>query len=688
MRSLLVPSVPELLAIPAEGLGVQEEESLEAEAEEECADAVPKWRLPKLDASPLVLPLQSDGEPLLWEEAKSNPVIKFSEEVMARSELGVERTNATIRTRPSKSFRWVQRVTDGDVCVVAVDGEVSSVYPGVSNETLLSEVNCLAGVFPPSVRAEVADMLHRSLAGLPLPKNGIYIWKAVSRIDLVVQVNIHQSMRYYDRSKRLVCLQVGETRDVTQPMRQHEALISDIILRHRESVDHRFGNKIRMMSLLAQRDDNDDLVQHFERLCHEVDIRRNCLSNLPPIAPVTAEDMLKEEFIKLTLRITHDTALTENATENAKQKKNCESNNNKKKRRRQEETFPTTKKKKNGKQNPRLLFYDIAGKPVHPIVMQVLLVQDLASNAFKHGDGEVRVHVSNKGLIFRNKVTAKAIDESSPRRGIGLEAMRTSCLQLNLSVRFGRDKGDFLSTLDVNVVSCPEEDDDDDSEDEEEVSEEDEENIPAKEGASPEEKDTTTVAKKRKTESLKPPLKPSNLPDEALKARAQSFRWIFVDDELLICTLFSRVLKARFGVEALVVQSPSQIANLPLTVFDANRSHTGQDIILIMDEHLIEMSKDDLRILPVSSSSSLLLILISLFFLQVTGTILRDRLFCKAPLKNLIDQKHLLLFSASASVVDDNRVLLKLGKNHSITTEVTKILQACDNARGTTKAQK
>lgn len=538
--------------------------------------------------------------PISWAEARQHDTLSLAE--WSHKHTGKpspRQTEATIRTTTRKSFRWMQRVTEGSVKVVALDGDVSSVYPGVSNEELVSNVDCLADVFPRSTHDDVTDFLGRALAGEPLVKT-VFTWHTVKRFNVVVQVSINWTQRYWTEDGTLAVVQIGETRDVTETMREQEALLSDVIVRSRETVDHRFGNKIRMLSLLAESGCKPkELVRHFERLRYEIEIRRNYLDNLPPIVAISSQDFFEGEFIKLRLNIAYDDGDKRHSITNP----------------------------------PKLLFFDLSPnrKPIHPIVLQVLVMQDLASNAFKHGCGDVQIIVSRSGIEFRNEIPVQVKPDNdpvtlSPRRRIGLEAMRSSCSLLNCHIQFGREQGRFVSRLDVDVDFIHEYDDDNVA-----VSlSSDQENVP-------------------------------QLPQDSvenLKHMAQQYQWIFVDDEPLICTLFKRLALSRYNIDVRVVQTPSEVANLLRTIVDAFRTSCGRPIILILDEFLVEMTDSDFR------------------NVSITGTQLRDRIFDNPVTKALVEDAKIFLISASASHVQDDRVLLKLGKNNAVASEIAEALCA------------
>lgn len=543
-------------------------------------------------------PLQ---QPLPWAEARQHELLSQAESFHKHTGAPTpKQTEATLRTTTRNCFRWMQRITEGSVRVVAVDGDVSSVYPGVSNEQLVNNVNCLADVFPRSTHEDVADFLGRALAGQPLAKT-VFTWHTVRRFNVVVQVSINWTQRYWNEDGTLVAVQVGETRDVTETMREQEALVSDIIVRSRETVDHRFGNKIRMLSLLAENGCKpEELVSHFERLRYEIEIRRNCLVNLPSIVAVAARDFFESEFIKLRLKISYDDGGNHlDAT-----------------------TTP-----------PKLLFYDLSPnrKAIHPIVLQVLIIQDLASNAFKHGCGDVELIVSRSGVEFRNEIAVEVEPHKdpvtmSPRRRIGLEAMRSSCSQLNCDIQFSREGTHFVSRLDIDIDFIFE---------------------PGDNGAA-------SLSREHEDE----PALPQHGKVENMKLTAQQYQWIFVDDEPLICTLFKRLAMSRYNIDVRIVQSPSQVANLLRTLVDVYRTSCGQPIVLIMDEFLVEMTDDNFR------------------NVSITGTQLRDRIFNNPVTKALVEDAKIFLISASASQVQDDRVLLKLGKNNAVTSEIAEALRA------------
>ncbi|KAJ8600820.1 hypothetical protein CTAYLR_006422 [Chrysophaeum taylorii] len=523
---------------------------LPREFDEEHQNAVSRASKDSVDTCP-----ESEIPLLSWEQAQR---IQEVADVEQRAPKDDERS--AITTHAPKSFRWVHHFSETHMSMPIVDGDVSSVYPGITNRDIKRDVHCVARFFPQHMHDELAEYLVKTLAGEFVEKT-VFTWHSLPEFNFIVQIEFHKVIRYVNADGRLTCVQLGETRDVTRAMRDHEELVSGIISRHRESIDHRFGNKIRMMHLLCQSAPTDavstELSRHFERLTYEIEIRRNLFSNLPDVSPVAFDDFISEEFIKLDV---------------------------------------------SGLTRHRLLFYDLDLEPISPIVIQVLLLQDIASNAFKHGDGRVLCQLQKNAVRISNKAKRdfETLSNKAPRKRIGLDTLRTVSKQIRVGITFEKRAEEFVATLMFG-----------------------------------------------KLDVFSPVVKPTpTAPTRDLSStRADSYSWVVLDDELTICRLYQLLMKKRLNVDATIIQTPADVSNTPKIIVDLHR-RTRRPVVLIMDEQLVEL--DD-----------------NFYPKCVSGTDLRTRFLALAPVATLIQARQLFLFSSSASQVHDNRVLLKLGKTGS-----------------------
>mmetsp|Transcript_4580 Transcript_4580/g.14337 ORF Transcript_4580/g.14337 Transcript_4580/m.14337 type:complete len:613 (+) Transcript_4580:27-1865(+) len=579
--------------------------------------------------------VENDARVLSWEEAAGIPVI-------ADAARGTHRGNYPIFTRAKGSFRWVFHFSAEHMSIPLVDGDVSSVYPGISNDAMRADLHCLAKFFPDGMMNELAAYMRNALQGVFEPKVS-YTWHSYPEWGFSVQVTFHKSYRFLDHAGRLCCVQIGETTDVTAAMREHEALVAGVIARSRDAVDHRFGNKLRLMHLLCtdaldersdttdvptpsrQRRRSDDpgqtLLRCFESLSYEVAIRRGHFDNLPPVDQVDAVDFIKGEFVGVDVDISF--------------------------------RFPQPER-------PRLLFFNRDLKPLSPIVLQVLILQDIASNAFKHGTGRVEVDVTPTNLVFRNDKRPACVspeassssEASSPsssasstdataskqegasfdavwrRRRVGLRTLRTLSGELDLGIAFDDDGDSFVTTVTFGEIRAV-----------------------ALAAAREEEPSSNDGGDDEGS--------PSSSPE---RTAAQEYAWVFMEDEAVIATMFQKLMHRKHGVDVLLVTQPCDVGNLARVVVHAHRTrrrakddHRGT--IFIMDENVVEMA-EDCSVVP------------------VTGTALRDRLFAHPATRALIDAKELCLFSASASEVHDPRCLLCLGKTGSVAKDAARILDA------------
>mmetsp|Transcript_2680 Transcript_2680/g.3652 ORF Transcript_2680/g.3652 Transcript_2680/m.3652 type:complete len:626 (+) Transcript_2680:3-1880(+) len=559
---------------------------------------------------------------------------------------------SVVTSNAPKSFRWVFRYTDDDMAMPIIDGDVGSVFPGITNEELRKNCHVTAQFFDDAMMIELANFMQDTLKGLPTRKSA-FTWHSKPPYEFSVNIHFHSSYRYFDQDiNKIVCIQIGETHDVTATLREHEALVAQAIARHRESttrhrdsIDHRFGNKLRLMHLLASRllapilesntstdkekhnkSDAAKLLQCFENLSHEVAIRRGHFESLPKIEPVRCRDFIEAEFITLEISFIFDEKL---------------------------QFVPHADRK-----NPRLLFFDKCEEPLSPLVLQVLFWQDLASNSFKHGNGQVEILIGPNFIQISNPIknhshqisvpqkkinTASSSQSDQPKKNcpntdtwrrnkVGLRTLRDVAERIHLELTFDDSSrpGFFISTLYFSSIQIQPE--------------------IASPSSSPREIQDPTITEKENSIDF-------------VQKHGTRFAWVLLEDESLICQLFTNIMKKRFNIDIDIIQFPADVGNFVRHVYDLHRRKKKSisnfsGIILIMDEHLVELS-DDCSLRPVN------------------GTTLRDRLYTHPATSALIDAPNgLHLFSASASECNDSRVILHLGKTGSVARDAPRILKA------------
>jgi len=221
----------------------------------------------------------------------------------------------------------------------------------------------------------------------------------------------------------------------------------------------------------------------------------------------------------------------------------------------------------------------------------------------KHGDGHVRIEVTDDAISFKHNVAAKR-----PRRvGSGLEAVARICADLGLSIAFDEDDRDtFLATLTVGVRYAL---------------------APAGEHKTP----TQTTAQPA--------------------GASAAFSWILVDDEPVICSLFARVFAKHYAGTALhTLTRPSEVASLSAFLLDIRRASPAKPIICILDEHLVE-STVDLTLAPVTGTQ----LRDRLFQLEPTRRLIdaRDLLFVSASASEVTDQRNILILGKTGNVKSD-----------------------------------
>lgn len=528
------------------------------------------------------------------EATRLHPEIAVAESALLNGDLDL--SSYQIFTRAPKSFRWMFHFSRNRMSMPLIDGDVASVYPCTTKEDMQNDVHCVAKYFGPDMHTELVEYLMRTLkADPPSPSanrypnkdKDVFVWHSLPKYSFIVQVEFHKTLRYLSADGEVTCLQIGETRDVTTEMKQYEELVCGMLSRHRESIDHRLGNKIRMMHLLCQSSSIDELSTQFERLSYEIEIRRNMFSNLPPVNPITFEHFINQEFIKVRAK---------------------------------------------GLTRQRLLFYDLLDRPLSPVVIQVLILQDIASNALKHGDGEVhcsidgcKLSISNNrgGVLCPGDRIFGTIGNQSSRKRIGLETLKTVCKSIDVNIEFDRQQKSFCTTLTFGKIKI----------------------LPSEvceEGCAPTSPPATNFLQRDPF-------------DEAL-----NYTWVILEDEQVICKLYKHLAKSKVSIDFHVIQSPAEVSVAAKIVVDLYRTHE-KPVIVIMDEKLVAMD-DNFRLS------------------EISGTQIRNLFFNSGVVSDLIYQRKLILVSSSASDVEDDRVLLKLGKNGAVSADIARILTALRNA--------
>jgi len=457
-----------------------------------------------------------------WREATGKALVREVEQIYAARSLCLPVTPVEAETanRSAKAFRWTLRVAEEELYFAKIEGDVSAVYPGLTNEDLRADPAAFARFFSVETIEEMGRFLNGVLNGGVEKRALGGPWHSLPEHDIIIEIELFDVVRYYDSTGKATCIETGETRLITESIRTYGSIIAKIISEHRETADHRLGNKLRLMHLLCQEGKLSELNDAFERVGHEIAIRRKFFDDLPPIEPVSAATFVTQEFLQTDVAID-----------------GCE---------------PTA----------RLLFRDGAGRPLSPIVLQVLILQDCASNVFKHGTGSARVAFSPAGFVISNSVGVKAA--RTPSRRLGLETLRHVASELHTAIDIDVVDDVFSVTVAVGITFLP---------------------------------------------------PPAPLDDAALVAASESaaalsvsdFKWLVVDDEPLICKRFQNVAKSHFGVPVTVVTSPADIANIVRIVANAVKLNPpARATLVIYDEQLRELD-DEFNLVA------------------VTGTTLRDR---------------------------------------------------------------
>jgi len=500
-------------------------------------------------------------------------------------------TEAEQLHRSARTFRWTLRISEDAFFFAKVEGDVGRVYPGLTKSDFRRDPSAFAKFFSADSIEEMGDFVNGVFNG-GVEKGAVGTWHSLPEYDIIIEIELYDVVRYQDAAGKPLCIETGETRLVTESMRTYGAIVSKIISEHRETADHRLGNKLRLMHLLCQEERLEELNRSFERIGHEIAIRRKFFDDVPRIEPVAAAAFIAEEFTQTDVDI-----------------EGCPG--------RPESTG--------------VLFYTLSGAPVSPIVLQVLVLQDCASNVFKHGTGKARVRFSDRGFAIANPVPGSAPQglgarrPSVPSRRLGLETLRHVASELDISVTIDQaETGWFEVSVGFGAVKF------------------------------------VDLSSTRPTDADVPG---SNPPTTAVTVADLS--WIVVDDEPLIGRRFEAIAKKQFpGTDVAVVSSPADVANLVKALAlvvkgfaKPKHGRTSKATVVIYDEQLREL--DD-----------------ALDLVAVTGTELRDRVAACPLLADALAAKTLFSVSASASIVDDPRVLLRLGKTGSVAADMRAVAAA------------
>mmetsp|Transcript_3965 Transcript_3965/g.5573 ORF Transcript_3965/g.5573 Transcript_3965/m.5573 type:complete len:728 (-) Transcript_3965:183-2366(-) len=565
---------------------------------------------------------KSQKYPLSWEEAKKIDVVAEIEEEYGSDTSS--RLSNVVRTQLPKSFRWRVRMTPekNGIQFLAIEGDVSSVYPGLTAEIFANDPTILGKYFSTKAINEMSMFVGRAMAGVDM-SGEVVNWHSLPEYDFIIQLEIHQSITFKNAQNKLVVIQSGETRIATEYMRSYAQCITNIVAEHRETVDHRFGNKIRLMHLLCQEGRTSELDSHFQRLRFEIDIRRNLFENLPPITPISPLEFIRSEFpssFDITIdKFRDDTDLlfyslssdTQNSPANHK------------------ELNRFTPEFKGNNNNIK------KGKPISPIILQVLILQDLASNALKHGTGKIHFQILPNYFIVSNQIRRDKKNAEISRH-VGLGALKAISRRLGLKIDFIKSESEFKVCLFINI-----------------------EFIHSEKIASPERSSFSNQAQdcydntNADNEQEKNRHKKNKM--KILAHKAQALHWVLIDDDELICTKFHVLAKRKFGIDVHKIHTPSDVANIVKIIFSLTRNDDPRPLVVIFDENLLELD-DDLNLVA------------------ITGTEIRDRLLSKPRIKLLVKTGRLFFFSASASIVADQRVCLQLGKSATVTHDIERII--------------
>mmetsp|Transcript_24021 Transcript_24021/g.30048 ORF Transcript_24021/g.30048 Transcript_24021/m.30048 type:complete len:650 (+) Transcript_24021:161-2110(+) len=543
---------------------------------------------------------------LSWDEAKMIPQILDAEKSYATRHLNISSSSTKEEEHYylGRAFRWSNRLSlaDGDLYFTNIIGDVGTVFSGLTNDEVRKDPGAFAKFYSTETLIAVDEYLQDLVAG-NIQKGCICTWNCRPEYDLIIEIELLDIYFYKDVTQKSCVLQFCETRLVTEAFARYGDIVTKIIAEHREIADHRLGNKFRIMHLLCQeslahygdtsaKNNLLDLDKFFERIGYEIAIRRNFLDNLPPIQPISVQTFFSEEFTTIDTDI---------------------------------QVFDQN----NFRMNPKtthVLFFNHHKQPLSPIILQVLLLQDIASNCFKHSNGCATIKVTPQYFIVSNSLQKKKSSGArTASRHVGLESLQRVASDTGISIQFSSSSEDFHVKVEIDIETSS--------------------------------NNTIALPLIRNTSETSIFSESSNKCDEL---NISDITWIIVDDEPLICKRFANIAKKAFEVEVIVASNPVEIHSLIslLTYITAYKSKRAT--VVIYDENLREFDPETRNLISVS------------------GTVLRDRVHAHEFLKPRLISNPPTLFSvsASASHVDDPRLLLTIGKSGSVINDMNKILAA------------
>lgn len=297
----------------------------------------------------------------------------------------------------------------------------------------------------------------------------------------------------------------------TKAMRaQHEAhiaqlessrLVSEAERRRfqRNILDHRFGNRVRQARLHFEEKQFGELEAIIKAWEYESDIRQGNYSNLPTTA-IKPKTLFDEVF---SFHYTMDCF--------------CESE------------LP-------------LLFFDSLGKQIAYPIIQVAILQDVASNVMKHGGARAHVVVCGHKIVVANCIIK---NPSLPQsNSIGLKALENQAAAFNLQIAFEADSGEFRTIL---QVSC----------------------------------EPKSVPETRMVEPI---------PIGNSWTQYNQFTWLYVEDSQTTALLTAKQYK-KVGINLKTLIQASDVSGLENIV--AEMWHcTGKSVVVILDENIFTINED------------------------------------------------------------------------------------------------
>lgn len=266
----------------------------------------------------------------------------------------------------------------------------------------------------------------------------------------------------------------------------------------------------------------------------------------------------------------------------------------------------------------RFWFKSTAGNIVPYKAIQVKILLDVCSNAVKHGDGFITIVRSPTTIRVANNVAIKRSSSKRSSSFTGLRALKAECEALGLAINFRNENAVFEAVISV-------------------VTEEEACEI----------KDSSGVAVPRELARRAPP------DNRTAPWRAQDLAWIIIDDQSLICTLWSKHMLRHHGVMLKTLSSPAEVANAAAVLWETVAD--ARLVVCIMDEHLFKLTA-------------------SFETRPCTGTELRDEFDQKPKLRDAIRHAKIHFVGASSTELADPRLHSVIGKYGTTSRMIKTIL--------------